>query len=185
MSSALTLLFNWFHDLVFLVYVGLMTSHCQNFSYSDEFGFGGTFCVKFLASWWARTIPDPTLSGTGEKWQTKVTKWLIDSAYRIWAQSNAEQYTPNQTDVLGAQLLETQAQLRKVYALAENNLTIHDRHELIKETLEERLTLPEQTNRLWATQLLRLIYIRLKHNSTRPHLTDIRQFFPPIQTWTN
>ena len=28
MSSALTLLFNWFHDLVFFVYVGLMTIHC-------------------------------------------------------------------------------------------------------------------------------------------------------------
>ena len=130
---------------------------------------------------WARTIPDPNLSGTGEKWQTKVTKWLIDSAYRIWVQRNTERYTPNQADALGAQLLETQAQIRKVYALAENNLTIHDRHELIKETLAERLTLPENTNRLWATQLLRLIYTRIKHNSTRPHLTDIRQFFPPKQ----
>ena len=127
---------------------------------------------RMMDNFWASTIPDPTLWGTGEKWQTKVTKWLIDSAYLIWVQHNTERHTPNQAEVLNAQLLETQAQIRKVYALAETNLTIHDRHELIKEHLDERLALPETTNRIWATQLLRLIWIRIKHNSTRTNLTD-------------
>ena len=55
----------------------------------------------------------------------------------------------------------------------------HDRHELIKESLEERLTLAENTNRLWVTQLLRMIYIRIKHNSSpqyRNEQTNVEHF---------
>ena len=78
---------------------------------------------------------------------------------------------------MNAQREETEARIIKIYILADTQLTVYDHHELIKETLEERLLIPEPTNRIWAEQITRLIYLKIQQNANRPNLPDIRQFF--------
>lgn len=71
---------------------------------------------------------------------------------------------------------EIEALLYHIYHLAAAHLTQCDRHELIKESLEDRLLMAESTNRAWAAHLIPLIHSRIKaHHS---HLQDIRRFFP-------
>lgn len=71
---------------------------------------------------------------------------------------------------------EIEAQLHHIYHLAAAHLTQHDRHELINESLEDRLLMPESTNRAWAAQLIPLIHSRAKAHLTHSHLQDIRRF---------
>lgn len=76
---------------------------------------------------------------------------------------------------MNAQRRETEAQVARVFATLER-LPIYDRHEFIRETLDERLRKPEPTNRLWAAQTLPMIYRRLKYHIRHPNDQDIRQF---------
>ena len=126
---------------------------------------------------WSQQIPDPQKIGTGNKWQSKVSTWLITSAHAIWLQRNAERYPTDPDTQLNAQRNETEAKLTKAYGLAQTYLTVYDQRELIKETLVERLNLPEPTNRIWVDQIIRIIYSRIRKNKSRPPLPDIRQFF--------
>ena len=123
-----------------------------------------------MDSSWSTSITQ----GTGTHWQAKLSRWLINSAYSIWLQRNAERYSIDPATQQSAQRLETKAQIIKVYGLAAAHLSSYDHHELIKETVEERLQFPEPTNRIWAMQIQRLIYLRIRHNKTRPSIPDIR-----------
>ena len=122
-------------------------------------------------------IPDPTGSSKGLKWQAKVTTWLINYAHKTWLQRNSERYAIDPETQMNAQREETEARIIKIYILADTQLTVYDHHELIKETLEERLLIPEPTNRIWAEQITRLIYLKIQQSANRPNLPDIRQFF--------
>ena len=129
---------------------------------------------------WSTLIPDPTNQALGQKWQTKVSLWLIESAHSIWIQRNAARYKIDEVTQTNMQQLETAAQVTKIYELATKHLSQYDQQALIKESLATRLQMPEPTNRIWVTQLQRLIYLQIKRNQTRPPLPDIRQFFPVI-----
>lgn len=60
-----------------------------------------------------------------------------------------ERHDPDPLLLESARVRETEAQIQRVFCISEH-LTPLDRHELMRETLDERLTLPEPTNRLWA-----------------------------------
>lgn len=134
-----------------------------------------------MDSHWCRLIPRATDKTMRTQWQAKVTKWLFESAHEIWKKRNSERNTIDPETKLNAQRRETEAKLIKVYELAAEHLSPYDHHELIKETLEERQSIPEPTNRIWVDQIQRLIYQRIRQNRTRPLLTDIRTFFPPTK----
>jgi RecG-like helicase len=69
-----------------------------------------------------------------------------------------------------AQPIETDARIIKVYGQAATHLSPYDQQELVRETLNKRLLLPEASNRLWAAQIQRLIFQRIRQNQTRPPL---------------
>ena len=62
---------------------------------------------------WSQQIPDPQKIGTGNKWQSKVSTWLITSAHAIWLQQNAERYPTDPDTELNAERNETEAKLTK------------------------------------------------------------------------
>ena len=115
---------------------------------------------------WSLQIPDPQRQDRGQKWQTSVSVWLIESAYQLWIERNTQRNTPDPTTQTDTALRETTSQIHHIYRLIDDHLSVYNRHELVKETLEERLLLPEHTNRLWAKQMFPLIYkwIRLQRN---------------------
>ena len=129
---------------------------------------------------WSSLIPDPKDIHLGDKWQSKVTNWLIHQAFALWTIRNTERNEPDPVTLTNAALRETEAQVARVFTTLER-LPIHDRHELVRDTIDERLRHPEHTNRLWAAQLLPMIYRRIKYHEKYPDNQDIRQFFPVIQ----
>lgn len=128
---------------------------------------------------WSASIPDPRRLNLGDKWQAKVSTWLITQAHSLWTTRNTERHEPDPLILLRASLLETEAQVSRVYQTLAR-LPAPDRHELIRTTIEERLLLPEHTNRLWAAQMLPLLYRRIKYHERHPNNRDIRQFFPVV-----
>ena len=127
---------------------------------------------------WSLQIPDPQRQDRGQKWQTAVSAWLIESAYQFSTKRNTQRNTPNPTTEIDTALCKTTAQIHNIYRLIDEHLSVYDRHELVKETLEERLLLPEHTNRLWAKQMFPLIYKRIRLQRNQPLAQDIRKFFP-------
>ena len=132
-----------------------------------------------MSSTWSNTIPDPKHLNLGTRWQTKISRWLLDAAYLTWTLRNKERHRRDAIDALTAQDRETEANVRKVFNLAHTYLSIYDQAELMYFTLDEQLTRPEPTNRIWAQQQLRIIYRRLRLNDSRPILPDIRQHLIP------
>ena len=111
-----------------------------------------------MSKQWSAAIPDPSRSGKGQKWQTKLTTWLIQSAHDIWLERNNDRYQKDTIDDETAQTRETEAQIRRVYTVATTNLSIYDQAELLHDTLEERLgttitpsTIPPHPTRTPAT----------------------------------
>ena len=114
---------------------------------------------------WSLQIPDPQRQDRGQTLQTAVSAWLIESAYQLWTERNTQRNTPDPTTDIDTALRETTAQIHHIYRLIDEHLSAYDRHELVKETLGERLLLPEHTNGLWAKQ----IYISVSASNATNH----------------
>ena len=80
----------------------------------------------------------------------------------LWTECNTQQNTPDPTIQTNTALRETTAQTHHIYRLIDDHLSVYDRNELVKETLAERLLLPEHINRLWAKLMFSLIYKRIR-----------------------
>ena len=135
--------------------------------------------LGMLDSSWSKLIHDPRCQNLATKWQSEVTTWLLTSAQSLWQQRNSERHTADPQQHIDATRRETETKLHHLFSLAESHLTPLDRHELIRTTLVERLALPEPTNRLWASQVLPLVYRRIKYHRDNPRNQDIRAFYYP------
>ena len=67
---------------------------------------------------WSLQIPDPQRQDQGQKWQTSVSVWLIESAYQLWTERNTQRNTPDPTtEIDTAALRETNAQIHHISRL--------------------------------------------------------------------
>lgn len=121
---------------------------------------------------------NPTIEPTS--WHRKVSTWLTNNAYKTWLTRNSERYPKTITDTVSAAEREMDAQLTKVYDLADQLITPFDRRELLPQPIEERRLLPAKRKGEWIKQMTYMICTRHKNNKTRPNLTDIRAFFQPV-----
>ena len=126
-----------------------------------EYGILSCFCV----------IEVPNHGQTNHR-QTKKSRTGSWTYFRIRSDASPTLYTIfNSQAHLNAQRNETEAKLTKAYGLAQTYLTVYDQRELIKETLDERINLPEPTNRIWVDQIIPIIYSRIRKNKSRRHKT--------------
>jgi hypothetical protein len=116
-------------------------------------------------------------NGTHDRWQAKVSSWLVQQAHSTWCERNNEIHQPD--DTASRQELETRAQITKLYELAAAQLTIHDRNKIFSETLQQRLLRPAESNRIWATQVYSAVRNSIHRNQQNKGLQDIRNFFQP------
>jgi hypothetical protein len=116
-------------------------------------------------------------SGKPSQWQAKVSSWIIQQAHDTWITRNKEIHQPENNTP--RQILETNAQVTKLYELAEAQLNIHDRNKLFSESLTARLQRPEESNHLWVKQVYSAVRNAIHRSKQNTGLQDIRNFFQP------